>query len=154
MRNTPCVPAWRARLAPRRARAAQAVAHVRACTRCQLEAALGQWVPTDLFPKAAAKENSRDRLYTRDRTFWCVLWQSLNPEAAGREVVRQLQALFAQAGGPRISEEDGAYCRAKQQLPLSPSPKPSPPPPAPPTGAWLTPPRSRAGRSRRWLARR
>jgi hypothetical protein len=106
-----------------RARAAQAVAGVRAYTLCQLEAALGQWVPRDLFPKAPAKENSRDRVYTRDRTFWCLLWQSLNPDAAGREVVRQLQALFGQAGGPRISEADGAYCRAKQRLPLSPFPK-------------------------------
>jgi hypothetical protein len=84
----------------------------------QLELALGPWVPADLFPKAPAQANSRDRHYTRGRTFWCMVWQSLNPQAAGREVVRQLQALFRLAGGPEISEEDGAYCRARARLPL------------------------------------
>ena len=67
MRNTPFFHTWQARLATLRARAAPAVAPVRACTRCQLEAHQGQWVPADLLPKAPAQENSRDRVYTRDR---------------------------------------------------------------------------------------
>jgi hypothetical protein len=63
---------------------------------------------TDLFPKAPQKANSRDHHYTRWRTFWCMLWQSLNPNASGREVVRQLQALLKLEGGPELSEEDEA----------------------------------------------
>jgi hypothetical protein len=77
-------------------------------------------MPPGLFPKALNKENSRDRHYTRPRTFWCMLWQGLNPEAAGREVVRQLQALFGLENGPQLSQQDGAYCRAKARLPLEP----------------------------------
>ena len=96
---------------------------VRSHTLCQLEACLGCWMPTELFPKAADKQNSRDRDYTRWRTFWCMLWQSLNPDASGREVVRQLQALFRLENGPLISEDDGAYCRAKARLPLDQFPK-------------------------------
>jgi len=118
MHHTPFFPAWRPRLAPLGSRTTRAFGHVRSYTLCQLETCLGPWVPSDLFPKAPDKENSRDRDYTRWRTFWCMLWQGLNPEASGREVVRQLQALFGLEDGPRISEEDGAYCRAKARLPL------------------------------------
>lgn len=101
------------------ARSAQALQNVRAYTLCQLEGLFGPCVPPTLFPKAAASANSRDRLYTCWRTFWCLLWQSFNPKASGREVVRHLQALFELHDGPTVSEEDGAYCRAKARLPLS-----------------------------------
>jgi hypothetical protein len=106
-------------LGPLGSRTAQTIRHVRSHTLCQLEACFAGWVPAGLFPKAADKENSRDRDYTRWRTFWCMLWQGLNPEAPGREVVRQLQALFGLEDGPRISPDDGAYCRAKARLPLA-----------------------------------
>lgn len=100
-------------------RTAQTLRKVRSYTLCQLESCLGLWVPTELFPK----EKCRDRDYTRGRTFWCMLWQSLNPDASGREVVRQLQALFRLENGPKISEDDGAYSRAKTRLPLTEFPK-------------------------------
>jgi hypothetical protein len=104
-------------------RLARTVRQVGAYTLCQLESALGCWMPPSLFPKAPAKENSRDHHYTRWRSFWCMLWQALNPDASGREVVRQLQALFELQDGPTLSEEDGAYCRAKARLPLAEFPK-------------------------------
>ncbi len=96
---------------------------VAALTLCQLEKCFAPWIPTQLFPKAADHQNSRDRLYTRWRTFWCMVWQALNPLASGREVVRQLQALFDLEDGPQLSPEDGAYCRAKVRLPLKEFPK-------------------------------
>jgi len=123
MNHTPFFRPWVHRLAPLGSRAAQAVERVRAYTLCQLENCFRQWLPEDLFPKAAEKANSRDRHYTRGRTFWCWLWQNFNPEASGREVVRQLQALFHLEGGPQISADDGAYCRAKARLPLAQFPK-------------------------------
>jgi hypothetical protein len=104
-------------------RSAQAFQAVRAYTLNQLEEHFGSWLPADLFPKAARKANSRDRIYTRSLTFWSMLWQSLHPQAAGRLVVRQIQALFLLQGGPRVSEEDGAYCRAKARLPIREFPK-------------------------------
>ena len=118
MQNTPFFPEWRRRLGPLGSRTAQTLHRVRSYTLCQLETCFASWLPADLFPKAREKENSRDRDYTRSRTFWCMIWQALNPQAAGREVVRQLQALFTLEGGPTLSEEDGAYCRAKARLPL------------------------------------
>lgn len=118
MNETPCFPVWRSRLAPLGSRSAQVLRDVRAHTLNQLETALGSWIPATLFPKAQAKENSRDRIYCRWRTFWCMVWQGLHPGAPGREVVAQLRALFCLEGGKAISEEDGAYCRAKARLPL------------------------------------
>ncbi len=120
---TPFFAPWLHHLAPMGSRTTEAFRQVRAYTLCQLENCFQQWLPQDLFPKASEKVNSRDRHYTRWRTFWCSLWQNLNPEASGREVVRQLQALFSLEGGPCISEEDGAYCRARARLPLSQFPK-------------------------------
>ncbi len=90
MHLTPFFGPWIHRLAPMGSRTAQAVERVRPYTLCQLENCLAQWLPEELFPKAAQKANSRDRQYTRWRTFWCSLWQNLNPEASCREVVRQL----------------------------------------------------------------
>ena len=121
--HTPFFPSWRARLAPRGVRLAPALKAVRSSTLTQLEDRFGPHLPHSLFPKAAQKANSRDRIYTRSRTFWSMLWQGFNPKASGREVVRQLQALFELYGGPSVSEDDGAYCRAKARLPLSEFPK-------------------------------
>jgi hypothetical protein len=104
-------------------RPAQALQRVSSYTLCQLENCLGKWLPLELFPKAPEKQNSRERSYTQWRTFWCLLWQSLHPDASGREVVRQLQALFGLEAGPSLSGDDGAYCRAKERLPLSEFPR-------------------------------
>ena len=120
---TPFFPSWQAQLAPMGARIAQTVKTVGSYTLCQLEERFGACLPQTLFPKAADHTNSRDRLYTRWLTFWSMLWQGFNPKAPGREVVRQIQALFELHDGPSISEQDGAYCRAKARLPVSEFPK-------------------------------
>ncbi len=121
--QTPFLPALRAILAPMGTRTAHSLRQVRSYTLCQIEERFGPRLPRTLFPKTAQKTNSRQRFYTQWRTFWCMLWQSFNPKASGREVVRQLQALLALHGGPSLSEEDGAYCRAKGRLPLGEFPK-------------------------------
>jgi hypothetical protein len=118
MTKTPFFAAWSARLNPMGSRTTQVIRQASSFTLCQLEACCATWMPADLFPKAAEGPNSRDRDYTRWRTFWCMLWQALQPLASGREVVRQLQALSHLENGPQLSPEDGAYCRAKARLPL------------------------------------
>ena len=105
---TPWFPAWQHRLAPLGRRTAQVVRQVRTYTLCQLEERFAPCIPRTLFPKTTEKANSRDRSYTRHRTFWSMLWQGFNPQASCREVVRQIQALFELHGGPNVSEEDGA----------------------------------------------
>jgi len=112
--DTPFFSPWRRWLG----RLATPTATVRTCTLSELEKRFAPCVPAALFPKAAEKQNSRDRIYTRWRSFWCVVWQSLQPGASGREVVRQLQALFVLEGAEPISDNDGAYFRARARLPL------------------------------------
>lgn len=118
MADTPFFPAWGARFNPMGSHSGRVLRSVSALTLCQLEKCFASWIPTQLFPKAADHQNSRDRYYTRWRTFWSMLWQALHPRASGREVVRQLQALFDLEDGPQLCPEDGAYCRAKARLPL------------------------------------
>jgi hypothetical protein len=101
-------------------RVAAAVTSVRAATLCQLEQRLDSGLPPDLFPKAPAQQNSRDRIYTQQRTFWSFLYQCLHPHTSCREIVRQVQALFALGDGPAVSPADGAYCRARRRLPHQP----------------------------------
>jgi hypothetical protein len=121
--QTPFFPSWHSQLAPMRGRLAHTFQSVRAYTLCQLEERFASYLPPNLFPKAVQKANSRDRIYTRPRTFWSMLWQALNPKASGRQVVRQIQALFQLHAGPSPSEQDGAYCRAKARLSLKEFPK-------------------------------
>jgi Transposase DDE domain len=114
--STPFFPVWRPHLAPAGSRVAAAVKTVTASTLAKIENRFGSVLPASLLAKPAG---GRDRTYTVARTFWCFLWQILNPGTSGREVVRQLQALFALLGGPKISEKDGAYCLARQRLPAT-----------------------------------
>ena len=98
---------------------APAVKSLRSFTLSKLEGHFAGALPARLFPKAKSKDNSRDRLYTQRRTFWCFLWQCLTPNTSCRQVVRQVQALCKLFGGPQVSEEDGAYCRARLRLPAA-----------------------------------
>jgi hypothetical protein len=114
--HNPCFPQLQAWLAPPAARLAQALRSVRTCTLAQLEQRFGTCLPPGLLAKAP---NTRDRVYTQARTFWCFLGQCLNPGTACREVVRQVQAVLTLGGGPKISQGDSAYCLARQRLPAS-----------------------------------
>src|SRR6476469_2537949 len=119
MTKTPFFPAWRCSLAPMRQSLAKTFHQIHACTLSQLENRFGSCLPSALFPKPSKGPNSRHRIYTQCRTFWCFLWQCLQVNAAGREVVCQLQALLALRGATPISSQDGAYCVARQRLPES-----------------------------------
>jgi Transposase DDE domain len=119
MAMTPFFPAWFARLAPMGSRWKETAHTVQTYTLAQLECLFGACLPDSLFPKTSEKENSRDRIYTQHRTVWTFLWQCLNRQTSCRKAVRQLQALFILQGGPHVSEEDGAYCRARKRLTAS-----------------------------------
>ena len=112
--HTPFFPAWRPRLAAAGQRVAAATRSVKGATLAGLENRFGAVFPAQLLD---TPEGKRERVYPLRRTFWCFLWQILNPSTSGREVVRQLQALLTLEGGPVISSEDGGYCTARQRLP-------------------------------------
>lgn len=114
MASTPFFPALRPLLAPAGSRMAGTLSTVRSFTLSKLEDHFAHVLPARLLDQTPPE--GRDRIYTQMRTFWCFLWQCLTPDTACRQVVRQVQALFNLSGGPAVSPEDGAYCRARRRL--------------------------------------
>jgi hypothetical protein len=112
--HTPVFPAWRARLAPLGRRVAQ----LRQQSLCHLERLLHPFVPPGLLSQADEGPNSRERVFSVRRTFFGFLYQVLKPETACREIVRQIQALFALHDQGQVDESTSAYCQARKRLPL------------------------------------
>ena len=79
MDHTPFFPEWHPRLAPMGKRLEPASQPLKSLTLSQLEDRFAPAMPADLFLKASSKANSRDRIFTQGRTFWCFLWQCLTP---------------------------------------------------------------------------
>jgi len=111
--DTPFFPPWRARLAPLGRR----VQHLRRQSLPHLELLLDSFVPPGLLSQADEGPNSRDRVYTVRRTFFGFLHQVLNPDCPCRQVVRQIQALFALHQGAAVDGGTSAYCQARSRLP-------------------------------------
>lgn len=114
MPGTPFFPAWRARFGPMGQRARQ----LRQQSLMHLDLLFGAFLPAGLLSQSDEGPNSRERIYSVRRTFFGFLYQVLNPDCPCREVVRQIQALFALVSSRQISEESGAYCVARGRLPL------------------------------------
>jgi len=109
--NTPLFPAWRSALAARgrRVRQLQCAAEV--------ENEFARFLPAHLLQRTTEGAGSRERLYSRQRTFWCFLWQVMQPQTSCRAVVRQVQAT-EETARVLIDESSSAYCQARARLPL------------------------------------
>ena len=70
---------------------------------CEL---FGPWRPMELFARADKGLNSRERTYPVSLTFWAFLSQVLNPGSPCREVVRKVQAWYAQGRRPMPQSRD------------------------------------------------
>ena len=114
MMHTPFFPALRGRLAPLGRRVHQLRQHSLA----HLEQLFGPLLPPALLAQADEGPNSRDRVYSLRRTFFGFLYQVLKPESSCREIVRQIQALFALHHRRRVDEGTAGYCQARRRLPL------------------------------------
>jgi hypothetical protein len=112
--RTPFFPAFR----PRLAALGRRVQHLRQQSLCHLELLLHPFLPPGLLSQADEGPNSRDRAYNLRRTFFGFLYQVLNPSCPCREIVRQIQALFALHDHDRLDESTSAYCQARKRLPL------------------------------------
>src|SRR6266702_5423912 len=112
--HTPFFPALR----PRLAALGKRVLHLRQQSLAHLEQLLGPLLPTWLLSQTDEGPNSRDRIYSLRRTFFGFLYQVLNPDCPCRQVVRQIQALFALHNAGSVDEGTSAYCQARDRLPL------------------------------------
>jgi len=114
MPNTPFFPAWRPRLAPM----GQRVQRLRRQSLMHLDRLFGSLLPSWLLAQADEGPNSREHIYSVRRTFFGFLYQVLNPDCPCREIVRQIQSLFALLSPRKVSQDTGAYCLARARLPL------------------------------------
>jgi hypothetical protein len=85
----------------------------------QIEERLGPALAPHTLQKPRSGGHSRERIFTLPRTFWCWIWQVLQGNTSCREVVRQVQALFALGGLPPVDAGTSAFCQARDKLPLS-----------------------------------
>ena len=112
--HTPFFPAFR----PRLAALGRRVQHLRQQSLCHLEALLHPFLPPGLLSQADEGPNSRDRIFSVRRTFFGFLYQVLKPDTSCREIVRQMQALFALHDQGHVDAGNSAYCQARKRLPL------------------------------------
>lgn len=111
--RTPFFPAWRPRLAPM----GRHLGQLRQQSLLQLDQLFGRFLPPAFLAQADEGPNSRQRVFSVRRTFFGFLYQVLKPDCACREVVRQIQALFALHGRGAVDEATGGYCQARARLP-------------------------------------
>ena len=96
----------------------QRVQHLRRQSLVHLDLLFGSLLPSWLLAQADEGPNSREQIYSVRRTFFGFLYQVLNPACPCREVVRQIQSLFALLSSRKVSDDTGAYCTARGRLPL------------------------------------
>ena len=112
--QTPFFPQFRARFATLGKR----VHSLRQQSLPHLDLLFGHLLPAWLLSQSDEGPNSREQIYSVRRTFFGFLYQVLNPDCPCREVVRQIQSLFALLSHRQVSEATGAYCLARARLPL------------------------------------
>jgi len=113
MPNTPFFPQLRRCLAP----LGQRVQHLRQQSLLHLDQLFSPLLPPGLLSQTDEGPNSRERIYNVRRTFFGFLYQVLNPDCPCRQVVRQIQALFALQGGRCVDKGTGGWCQARTRLP-------------------------------------
>lgn len=110
-------PAFRALLAPMGPRTSPTTRLLRQCTLAQIEQRLAEAVDPSLLLPTPTGHYCRQRVFSLARTFWCWIWQILQPNTSCRQVVRQVQALFA-LHGLTVDGGSAAYCQARSKLSL------------------------------------
>jgi hypothetical protein len=113
---TPLFPELRHALAPMKSRVRTALRGFSQSTLLQIEDRLGPALEAGILRKPSEGDHSRERVFTLPRTFWSWIWQVLQVNTSCREVVRQMQALFAVLASETVDEATGAYCRARKKL--------------------------------------
>ncbi|NOQ46061.1 MAG: IS4 family transposase [Desulfobulbaceae bacterium] len=85
----------------------------------QLGECFGQYIPRKYLFPAESGALSRQRLFSKENTFWAFMSQVLDADGGCQEVVRKLQAFAAMRSKPLPSSSTAAYCQARKKLELS-----------------------------------
>lgn len=80
---------------------------------------LGHIIPTAHLKKSTSGTMSRNRIFSKENTFWAFFSQILDADGGCQEVVRKLQAVAAMHAKPMPSSSTAGYCQARKNLPLT-----------------------------------
>jgi len=82
----------------------------------QLGACFGKFIPNKHLSPSIAGAMSRQRLLSKENTFWAFFSQVLDADGGCQEVVRKLQAFAAMKLKFLPSSSTAAYCQARKKL--------------------------------------
>ncbi len=76
-----------------------------------------KFIPRKLLKKEASGAMSRNRLFSKENTFWAFLSQVLDADGGCMEVIRKLQSYASIKGIKVPSSSTASYCTARKKLP-------------------------------------
>ena len=76
-----------------------------------------KFIPRALLKKEATGAMSRDRLFSKENTFWAFFSQILDADGGCMEVIRKLQSYASIKGIKVPSSSTASYCTARKKLP-------------------------------------
>jgi hypothetical protein len=80
---------------------------------------LAHIVPTAPLKKSLSGTMSRNRIFSKENTFWAFFSQILDADGGCQEVVRKLQVVAAMYDKPMPSSSTSGYCQARKNLSLT-----------------------------------
>ena len=95
---------------------AKKLAELKQKTFSQLSKCFGQFIPKHCLCPSESGSLSRQRLFSKENTFWAFLSQVLDADGGCQEVVRKLQAFTAMKSTSLPSSSTAAYCQARKKL--------------------------------------
>lgn len=84
----------------------------------QLGEYFSKFIPRQLLSPTSSGILSRQRLLSKENTFWAFFSQVLDADGGCQEVVRKLQALAVMKSKPLPSSSTSAYCQARKKIDL------------------------------------
>ncbi len=121
--QTPLFPSFHLQTLRRRPRSAQQILASKAAllkqkSLSQLDECFGKFIPKVHLRPASSGVLSRQRIFSKENTFWAFFSQVLDADGGCQEVVRKLQAFAAMRSKPLPSSSTAGYCQARKRLDL------------------------------------
>lgn len=95
------------------------VARIKQKSFSELTEYLAHIVPTAPLIKSTTGAMSRNRIFSKENTFWAFFSQVLDADGGCQEVVRKLQAVATMYAKPMPSSSTSGYCQARKNLSLT-----------------------------------
>jgi hypothetical protein len=95
------------------------VARIKQKSFSELAEYLTHIVPTAPLKKSVSGTMSRNRIFSKENTFWAFFSQILDADGGCQEVVRKLQVVAAMYDKPMPSSSTSGYCQARKNLSLT-----------------------------------